>query len=129
LRRSLPQRDGVHPLLREAIRAAGRVSAKVTPLRNAAKARVTRARAELARFLSGEACAALDEYLAAVMAAASTAEPTRRWLTIDEGASEFGCSPATFRKRIDRGLLTKHRQGGRIYLDRRELDARLEESG
>jgi excisionase family DNA binding protein len=91
--------------------------------------KVEQARSELARFLTGDALQALDCYLAAIMEAGSSAAPAKkRWLTVEEAADELGCTPATLRKRLERGRLAKHRQGGRVYVDRLELDASLSKS-
>lgn len=90
---------------------------------------LARARAELERFLSSEAVAALDGYFAALNVQLGTAEAQqRRWLKVEEAAALLGCSPAALRKRLDRGRLSKHRQGGRLYIDRLELDDTLEQS-
>jgi hypothetical protein len=45
-----------------------------------------------------------------------------RFLTIPQAAARYGCTPAAMRKRADRGLVTKHFQGSRIYIDSLEVD-------
>jgi excisionase family DNA binding protein len=82
----------------------------------------TLARGELARFLGPEALAALDRYLDARLAALPKASAERRWLLTEEAASYIGCSAAAMRKKLDRGQLKRHRLGGRLYVDRAELD-------
>jgi excisionase family DNA binding protein len=50
------------------------------------------------------------------------AEPTTRWLTVDQTADYLGTTPKAIRRRIDRGRLRAVRDGRRIYVDRQALD-------
>jgi len=99
------------------------------PSWSAEDAQIGRARAALERSLGPELLAALDDYLDArsLRMREPDAPERRRWLTIPEASIELGCSEAALRKRLDRGWLPRHRLGGRLYVDRLELDRRLEQ--
>jgi len=52
----------------------------------------------------------------------------KRWLTIKDAAEYLSTSQAGVRKRLERGILQRHWLGGRIYLDKKEIDQLLESS-
>lgn len=54
--------------------------------------------------------------------------PAWEWLSVTDAASLLGCSPKAVHSKLDRGVLTKHRFDGRIYVSRSELDALIREA-
>jgi excisionase family DNA binding protein len=49
----------------------------------------------------------------------------RRWLSVTAAADYLGMSEKAVRRRIERGQIAYTRQGSRILIDRRALDAEL----
>jgi excisionase family DNA binding protein len=52
-----------------------------------------------------------------------------RWLTVEQAAHYLGTTPKAIRGRIDRGRIPVTRDGRRVYIDRVELDAAMEQRG
>jgi hypothetical protein len=79
------------------------------------------ARSELLELaLSPELLAALDEHIRDVVDEAIAEErrrqPKREWLTLAEGAVEYGCTKDALRMRAERGAIESMRQGRRLYV-------------
>jgi hypothetical protein len=90
--------------------------------------RVELARAQLARVMGPDLLEALDGYLTAREEDHDRVlEP--RFLDVPAAAARMGCTAAAMRKRIERGLVPAHRQGGRIYVDVADLDRSFRRDG
>jgi excisionase family DNA binding protein len=79
------------------------------------------------RVFSSDVIEILDRYVdERVEQALELREREKRWLTVEEAAVYLGLTPAAVRRRISRGTLRHSRNGGRVFVDRRALDAALE---
>jgi excisionase family DNA binding protein len=54
--------------------------------------------------------------------------PTWNWLSPESAAELLGCAPKTIYSKLDRGILTRHKLDGRVYVSRRELDQLIREA-
>jgi excisionase family DNA binding protein len=57
------------------------------------------------------------------------AERPSRWMSVPEAASYLRAKPQRIYDLLSDGRLTRHKDGSRVLLDRRELDAYLERGG
>ena len=55
--------------------------------------------------------------------AAATGNGGPPWLTLEQAAERLGCSPDAVRMRAKRGRLEARRDGRRVYVSRRSVDA------
>lgn len=85
------------------------------------------ARDRLAAALAPELLAALeqlvDERVAVALAAVEPAGDGARWLTLDQAADRLGCTADAVRMRVKRGRLESRKQGRRVYVSARSVDA------
>jgi excisionase family DNA binding protein len=82
--------------------------------------------APLARLLGPDALELLDAHIdARVQSALAAREAERRWLTVAGTAEYLGVSQKAVRHRIANGTLPYTRNGRRVMVDRRALDAQL----
>jgi excisionase family DNA binding protein len=51
---------------------------------------------------------------------------TPRWLTTTDAAQYLGISPAALRKRVERGEVSSHKLGRRLWFKVDDLDALME---
>ena len=74
---------------------------------------------------------ALDEHIRDVVDEAIREErarqPRRDWLTLEQGAIEYGCSVDALRMRVKRGTVESRRHGRALYV--RAHDASREKGG
>jgi excisionase family DNA binding protein len=48
--------------------------------------------------------------------------PAWEWLSVADAATLLGCTAKAIHSKVERGVLTRHRFDGRLYVSRRELD-------
>lgn len=90
-------------------------------------ATITPAEAILRQVLAPEAVDALlsviEERLAGVTAAPTTAATSARWLTLAQAAERLDCSKDAVRMRAKRGRLESRHHGRRLYVSAASVDA------
>jgi hypothetical protein len=81
---------------------------------------VTRRPDLLEHLLSAEVLAALDEHVREIvderLREERARQPRRHWLTLEEGAIEYGCTRNALRMRADRGTVESRKVGRLIYV-------------
>jgi excisionase family DNA binding protein len=77
-------------------------------------------------FLAPDARAALEELIERVVDERLHTEREQRWGTVPEAAERIRAKPQRVYDLLYEGRLTKHKDGSRVLIDLRELDAYVE---
>jgi hypothetical protein len=54
--------------------------------------------------------------------------PAWEWLSVSDAAELLGCTAKAVHSKFDRGVLTRHKFDGHVYVSRREIDALIREA-
>lgn len=79
--------------------------------------------------LTDEARAELREFVREEIASVLEGKANgRRWLTVNECAEYLGTTPTAIRRRLARGTIPSKKLGGRVLIDRLQLDREIARS-